>query len=315
MIDFKCRECGKDFSSRKSLHAHLKAHNLFLGEYYVKNFEKRDLLTGELLKFKNFDQYFTEDFNQPENYISWVKVTSPQKAKKHLKEHSTRVFEGRGLKYAPPNLYYKLFKLPDIKYYKKLWGSYFNFSKEMDLKPWFDKNLPKGFWEEDCSQLPIFIDTREKKPIHFGVGESNKLDFGDYTAKGSYYSKTFVDRKSLSDFKLTFGKGIDRFRREMDRCVEFDSYMFVVVEDSVEGIIEENKTSKYKTNLGYLWHNVRGLLVDYPENIQFVFAYSRKGVKKIIPKILKHGQSLWHVDVQYHLEEKANGLGKRKATV
>ena len=172
----------------------------------------------------------------------------------------------------------------------------------------FTKNLPKNFWEQESKDMQIFVDTREQKPLKFDNSVKNKLDFGDYTAAGEYYSKTFVDRKAQDDFRQTFGKDIERFRREMDRCVQFNSYMFIVVESSVEKIEEDNKISKFKSNLGYLWHNVRSLMIDYPENIQFVFAYSRAGAKKIIPKILYHGQDLWHVDIQYHLEKKDNKI-------
>ena len=74
MSDFVCKECGKAYDSRRGFHAHLKAHSVSIGEYYVENYAKRDLFTNELLKFKNYDQYFMEDFNQPENYISWLKT-------------------------------------------------------------------------------------------------------------------------------------------------------------------------------------------------------------------------------------------------
>ena len=57
MSDFTCKECGKEFDNRKSFHMHLKAHSLFIGDYYVKHFQKKDLYTGSLLPFKNYDQY------------------------------------------------------------------------------------------------------------------------------------------------------------------------------------------------------------------------------------------------------------------
>jgi hypothetical protein len=315
MSDFVCKECGKAYDSRRGFHAHLKAHSVSIGEYYVENHAKRDLFTNELLKFKNYDQYFMEDFNQPENYISWLKTTSPIKAKNHLIEYTKRKFGNKDVKFTPPDLYYMLAKLPNIDYYRKMWSSYSDFSKDLGIESWFSKNLPKDFWEKNHNDLPIFVDTREQKPLKFENGVSNKLDFGDYTAAGKYYSKTFVDRKAQDDFRQTFGKDIKRFRREMDRCVQFNSYMFIVVESSVEKIEEDNKISKFKSNLGYLWHNVRDLMLDYPENVQFIFAYSRAGAKKIIPKILYHGQGLWHVDVQYHLEKKVHGMAERKTAV
>lgn len=315
MSEFVCRECGKSFEKRRSFHAHLKAHSTSIGEYYVENYAKRDLYSNELLQFKNYDQYFTEDFNSVENHIAWLKTTSPIKAKNQLIEYTKKRFGDKQVKFTPPDLYYVLANMPNIDHYRRLWRSYYDFSADLGISSWFDKNLPQDFWEQDCSNLEIFVDTREQKPLKFKNGVNNKLDFGDYTASGKYYSKTFVDRKAQDDFRQTFGKDIERFRREMDRCVQFNSYMFIVVESSIEKIEEENKVSRFKSNLGYLWHNVRSLMIDYPENIQFIFAYSRAGAKKIIPKILYHGQELWHVDVQYHLEKKVHGMAERKTAV
>lgn len=315
MSEFVCRVCGKSFDNRRSFHAHLKAHSTSIGEYYVEYYAKRDLYTKELLQFKNYDQYFSEDFNNVDNYLSWLKTTSPIKAKNYLIKYIRERFEKKDVKFTPPDLYYMLAQMPNIDYYRKMWASYSEFSEDLGIKSWFTKNLPKNFWEQESQDMQIFVDTREQKPLNFDNSVKNKLDFGDYTAAGEYYSKTFVDRKAQDDFRQTFGKDIERFRREMDRCVQFDSYMFIVVESSIEKIEEENKVSKFKSNLGYLWHNVRSLMIDYPENIQFVFAYSRAGAKKIIPKILYHGQRLWHVDVQYHLEKKVHGMAERKTAV
>ena len=187
--------------------------------------------------------------------------------------------------------------------------------KEAKIENIYKKDLPEDFWDADVDNMTIFVDTREKKPLQFDKGETNKLDFGDYTAAGEYYTKTFVDRKAQDDFRQTFGSGVDRFRREMDRCVEFGSYMFVVVESSVDRLEEENKFSKFKSNLGFVWHNVRQIMLDYPKNIQFIFAENRAGTKKIIPLILHQGDKLWGVDLQYHIDKKIHGLGQRKTAI
>ena len=42
MSDFVCKECGKEFESRKSFHCHLKAHSVTIGDYYVKHFQRKD---------------------------------------------------------------------------------------------------------------------------------------------------------------------------------------------------------------------------------------------------------------------------------
>ena len=315
MSDFVCKECGKEFGSRKSFHMHLKAHSLFIGDYYVKHYAKKDLYTGDLIPFKNYDQYFRQDFLNLQNYLDWLNITPPKKTKEYILEKAESKFTNKGVKISPPNLFYQLAQMADINTCRRLWGSYTSFTEEVGIENHFTKNLPKNFWVKDCNDIQIFVDTREKLPFNFNQGLVNKLDFGDYTAGGELYSKTFVDRKSQDDFRQTFGKDIKRFRREMDRCVEFNSYMFVVVESSIEKIEEDNKTSKFKSNLGYVWHNLRAMMTDYPKNIQFIFAHNRAGAKKIIPKILYYGQDLWNVDLQYYIDAKIYGMEQRQTAV
>lgn len=315
MSQFKCKECGKEFEARKGFHCHLKAHSLTIGDYYVKNYKKKDLFTGDLLQFKNYDSYFSFDFNSFENYLSWLRISPKKVSKEYVLEQSRQRFKDKKIKISPPNLYYDLSLMANIATCRSLWGSYENFTKEAGLKNIFNKSLPKGFWDRNTDDVCVFVDTREKKPFKFPCSRIQKLDFGDYTVGGELYSKTFVDRKAQDDFRQTFGSGIERFRREMDRCVQFGCYMFVVVESSIEKLEEDNRVSKFKSNLGFVWHNVRQLMLDYPENLQFVFAHNRAGTKKITPLILLYGKELWNIDVQYHIDKIIHGEKQRKTLI
>ena len=314
-MSFKCLECEKEFEKKRSFHLHLKAHALTIGDYYVKHFDRRDLFTGDKLAFRNYDQYFRDNFNCYDNFMSWVYTAPQDEVKKYVRNKAVEKFELKEIKTSPPNLFYDLSEMANIFIYKRLWGNYSAFLKDLNVENWYKKNLPEGFWDKHSESIKIFIDTREKKPLSFENSVVNKLDFGDYTAGGDFYSKTFVDRKAQDDFRQTFGKDIDRFRREMDRCVKFDSYMFVIAETTIDKLEENNKVSKFKSNLGYLWHNVRGLMVDYPEHLQIIFAHSRTGAQKLIPKILYHGQDLWRVDLQYFIDERTNGLEQRETKI
>ena len=91
--------------------------------------------------------------------------------------------------------------------------------------------------------------------------------------------------------------------------------MFVVVETTINKLEEDNKVSKFKSNLGYLWHNIRNLIIDYPKNIQIIFAHNRAGAKKLIPLILYHGEAMWNVDLQYFIDERVNVLDKGKTRI
>jgi len=314
-MSFKCLECEKEFEKKRSFHLHLKAHALTIGDYYVKHFDKRDLFTGDKLAFRNYDQYFRDNFNSYGNFMSWVYTAPKDEVKKYVKDKAVEKFQLKKIKTSPPNLFYDLSEMANIFIYKKLWGSYSAFLNDLCVENWYKKNLPDNFWDDGYEDIKIFVDTREKKPLRFENSVTNKLDFGDYTAGGDLYSKTFVDRKAQDDFRQTFGKDIARFRREMDRCVKFDSYMFVIAETTIDKLEENNRVSKFKSNLGYLWHNVRGLMVDYPENLQIIFAHNRMGAKKLIPKILYHGQDLWRVDLQYFIDERINGLEQRETKI
>lgn len=314
-MEFKCKECDKGFDKRRGFHLHLKAHALAIGDYYVKHFDRRDLYTKERIPFKNYDQYFNDNFTSYSNFIKWVNSAPNHEVKSLLREKAQDKFLFKGIGISPPNLYYDLAEMANIKIYKKLWGCYSKFLKELDIENFYTKSLPENFWKDPYDDIEIFVDTREKIPLKFKNTIINKLDFGDYTVGGELYSKTFVDRKAQDDFRQTFGKDIDRFRREMDRCVEFDSYMFVVAETNIDKLEDHNKKSKFKSNLSYLWHNVRALMVEYPQNLQIIFSHNRAGAKKIIPKILYHGESLWNVDLQYFIDEKVYGMEQRKTKV
>lgn len=308
MGDFVCKECGREFGSRKGFHVHVRTHCDMIGEYYVRHYGKRDLFTGDLLQFRKYDQYFGDEFNTFDNFVSWMRITSDEEVKRMLVEKVRDRFEKKGIKASPSTLFYQLSLLPDVHTFRKYWGSYAAFLEEVGVENVYCDNLPEDFWDGELPEdMCVFVDTRERYPFEYKNSCVNKLDFGDYTVGGEYYSRTFVDRKSAADFKQTFGKDILRFRREMDRCVQFNSYMFVVVESSVLRIEEENGRGTFKSNLQYVWHNVRELVSDYPRNIQVVFAHNRKGAEKITPKILYHGEALWGVDVQYHVDSKIHG--------
>ena len=55
-MSFECKECGENFTFLRSLHAHIKKHGLYLGDYYVKHFQKKDKLKiiDEHLELESF---------------------------------------------------------------------------------------------------------------------------------------------------------------------------------------------------------------------------------------------------------------------
>ena len=83
-MSFKCKECGQDFTFLRSLHAHIKKHEMVLGDYYVKNYARKDKLTNELIPFKNYKQYFTTYFLNSENMVQWCDTADKAEVKKFI---------------------------------------------------------------------------------------------------------------------------------------------------------------------------------------------------------------------------------------
>lgn len=297
-MQFKCKECGQEFSSQRSLHMHIKKHDIMLGDYYVKHYQRRNKLTGELLPFKNHKDYFEKDFSQPHQLKEWCEKNSDHEVREYILKLLKKRISEKELDYGPTNLELVSSGLPSIDTYKKYFGSYTNACKMCNVKPLLSRQLPKAFFD-NYDRKKILIDTREQKPLQFPVSEKHKLDIGDYAVGGEDYSYTYVDRKSYADFCSTVTNGYSRFCREMDRCETLGAYMFIVVEMNFNGMEKYNKTNYKKFNLDYVYHNMRDIQSKYKESCQFVFAGSRDYSKELIPKLLVLGKGLWHTDVDY----------------
>ena len=102
-MEFKCLECGDIFPSKKSFHCHLKAHAMRIGDYYVKYYGKRDLFTKNLLQFKNYEQYFREDFSCFENYASWINSEDKDVVAPYLLKKAREKIEEKQLRMAKSN--------------------------------------------------------------------------------------------------------------------------------------------------------------------------------------------------------------------
>ena len=304
---FPCAECKKEFTSRASLHKHLKQHSLNLASYYTKYHPRLNKLTGEPLPFKRFEEYFERDFSTKQQLLKWC-VQHPTE---EVKNYILSLLEKRQLKkkrkYGPFHLETVNSFMPPISVYRKLYGSYNSVCHTIGCEPLYNKNLPKSFFEAPVpGDLVLAVDTREQKPLKFACAtQTLKLDIGDYTTLGEYYNYTFVDRKSGSDLQGTLNKhNIERFKREIERAKEMDSYLFVVVESSVSKIIKENKIFNRRANMDYVLRQIKEISHEYPRVCQFVFTGTREKASDLIPRLLIHGKQVWQTDVQYFLDQK-----------
>lgn len=302
---FKCKICSQEFDTEKGLHIHLKKHKIDLATYYTTYYPRLNLLTKEPLPFKNKKDYFSKDFTTIRQLIKWCEKEDKVKVKEYIIKKLKARIQDKKLKRAPNHLEIKISKLPPIDIYKKIFGSYGKACKSLNIEPLYGSGIDPVFLDKhfDCSDLKILIDTREQKPLKFKISESLKLDFGDYTVGGEDYNYTYIDRKSEQDFKGTLSGGFERFKRELDRVKEFDSYLFIVVESDLKKLYKNNLFGPHKSNLEFVYHNMRLLTHEYANYCQFVFTGSRKQSEYIIPRILKMGKKLWNVDLQYYLDK------------
>ena len=273
-MEHECKVCGKTYKSLKGLHVHVsRMHDLSVPEYYIQNYKKKDKHTGELLEFKDTVDYFSRDFSNLNNFIAWAQNAPKEDVRNYmLKQLKTRI-EGKKLKYGPSHIELTTNKLPSIDLFKSFFGSYSAACKAINIEPLYDKNIIKGFFNRDkeLDDVRILIDTRERKPLTFNKSASLKLDFGDYAVGSPHYNYTYVDRKDESDFRSTMTTGYDRFVRELKRAQEFDAFLFIVVEGSIESIERNNILNSSRSNLGFIWHNVRQLSHDFARSCQFIF--------------------------------------------
>ena len=314
----KCKVCGKEFDSARGLHCHLKEHDLYIAEYYTTYYPRLSKLNKTPIPFKkgmNREEYFNQDFIDKREMNKWLDQAKADEVKEYIIKTFKKRIEEKSLKIIPSHIEGLIHKLPSINHCVNHFGSYSELAKTLQVKPMFSKRLPKNFWDTDCN-IKIFIDTREQQPLSFDKQESMKLDFGDYTAAGEHYSYTYVDRKSANDFIGTLSlKNLERFKREIQRAREADSYIFIVIESDLAGLeaymraAKRNNFGPSKTNLNFIYHNMREISHEFYDVCQFVFTGSRENSEKIIKKILYFGESLWNVDLQYYLDNYELGKG------
>lgn len=287
MSCLKCEICGKEFSSVKFLHTHItrKAnHFTSVAAYYQTVYDKKDLLTGARIKYKDRDQYLSSDFNQRENFAKWFKK---HYKKQECLEYCLRKLDERikekSLKFVPSQVELSSLLLPTIHGWEKMCGvnKYIEFCKERGLVSRFDYAKEFSFNHETPPGFTIQIDTREQKPLEFQCKTFfGKLDAGDYA---SNHSDIQVERKSSNDLLQTLGFGYERFQREIGRS----NYLVVLVEASLKEVLEFRppKWSKQKANGQYAFHRLRELMQTY-DNLQFLFSGDRYASSELCSSLL-----------------------------
>ena len=137
----------------------------------------------------------------------------------------------------------------------------------------------------------IVQDTRENLPFVFRRSKLvegtlvKKLNVGDYSIKGME-NKIAIERKSPNDLFGTLGKGYKRFKRELERAVNFD-YFAIIVECSFTTVIDkEFNNAHYCQMLGDTIIQIcYTLKMKY--GIDVIFCNGRNEATRIIRQIFR----------------------------
>lgn len=298
-----CKIDGKEFKDEKSLHLALRGYGLNKEKYYHKYFPRKDLLTGEIINFKNKEQYFNSDFNDKNNMKRWLKEQSIENARDYCEQLLIKRKKDKGLVYAPSQVELRSIMSPSIIFYNKIFSDYYELCSSIELKNKFihPNNISNQFKNKLGAQDIIYIDTREQNWLRFNTPtELKMLKFGDYTS--SLDDKCYIERKSLSDFISTLSiKNFNRFKIEIEKAKANNSYLIVIVEEKLSNAMSFTYlpyiSKKIKATPEYIFHNVRSLLQSY-DNLQFLFVDGREEMKRVIQNIFSSEQFYKNIDLQ-----------------
>jgi hypothetical protein len=299
-----CKVDGKEFPNEKALHMSLKGYGLNKVKYYQTYFERRDLLTNELINFKTKDQYFNSDFNDKNNMKKWLKQQSIEKAQEYCKQLLSKRRHDKNLTYTPSQVELRTIMAPSIVFYNKIFDDYYSICSSLGLENRFihPKNITDQFKNKLNKKSIIYVDTREQSWLKFDTKfEIKTLPFGDYSCSNDN-GKCFIERKSLSDFISTLSvKNFDRFKNEIDRAKKSGAYLIVIVEEKLSNALSfqylPHISKKIKATPEYIFHNVRELLQNY-NNLQFLFVDGRGEMVRVIESIFTSNCFYQKIDLQ-----------------
>lgn len=304
-----CKICEKEFKSDRSLHAHLKAHKITVGDYYQKYFPRHDLYDGELIVYKTKDQYFDALFNSPLNFKKWRNSRPPEEVRTLCLDLIKSRAEKKNMEYSMCQVELKSLRFPDIDELDQIFGDYYGSCESIGLKNRYKKTfLFKG--EPISRDSVIYVDTREKNPLKFNTKTELKgLKFGDYALSTNGELRSCrIERKSLADFVGTLRPdNYDRFCREIEKAQEANTFLVVLIEQDFKHALsfghlrkqhsKERIFKNTRVTSQYILRRVRDLIREYPL-IQFLFVDGRKEASRVVEKIFSNEKTVREVDLQ-----------------
>ncbi len=300
-MDYICKLCNQKVESNGHFWDN---HHIKISTYFETN-EPRFTKTGQKVIFKKeIDKYFETDFNDLNERRAWAKQ-NPELAKEYFIDLLVKRKIKKNWIYAPGQTLLSLCNLPKIVYFEGAFNKPFSeICKKLGFKIRYKNKLPEIDWNKSIN---IIQDTREQKgwiwPTHVKV-DISKLDFGDYAISDN--KNISIERKSIGDAASTFSAGYDRFKRELQRAKKARGYIVILIESSYNDFrgIEFLPQTKYiKSTYEYLSKRMRDLYEEF-DNFQICFCNGRKHSVKIAEFILKSGNKVKKIDLQFLVDKK-----------
>jgi DNA excision repair protein ERCC-4 len=121
---------------------------------------------------------------------------------------------------------------------------------------------------------------------------TKKLNVGDYSFVGGE-ERVACERKHLGDLFGTLGKGHKRFKKEIERALDYD-YFGIYIEGTREQIIKKDFPGSYHTKMrGYVIIKILDTIKE-KYNVDVVYCNSRVGCKKAIKKQLLYYYNIYN---------------------
>lgn len=313
-MEIICKVDNSIHSSLEEMHEYLRRFKIARAKYYHEFYPKKDLLTGEPIVFKEYNQYFSQDFLTKTNLKKWIKQ-NPEEGKKWAIEWLRKRKDEKNLVYAPSQVELESLLCPTMIYYNTI-GGYYNITKELGFKDRYeDISLKFTALPED---VEVICDTREQKLLKLPFKTiEQKLDWGDYALAGKNNKGIHIERKNLNDFIGTLSSkkvtrkdkkedsSVQRFERELIRAQKDNGYVVMLVESSLSDALSFNylpQTKFSQAQPSHIFKNLRDLLNKYPLTFQVVFTEGRiDAVKKLI-RIFELGEDVKKIDLQYAIK-------------
>jgi len=296
----KCEECSQEFEERKKLHYHLRTHKLSQQEYYHKHFPKFDLYTGEIITFKNYEDYESKFFEKKGNLSKYISTNSPNRVKQVLGQILDHRIDSKGLIWEMSEVELRSLEWPFKKQIESIYG---------DSSIFFQK-LNRRYKDSDDLQVKnlngkIFVDTREQKPYVFEDCnfEITNLNFGDDVCEiNGKEGLVHIERKNMMDFIQSFSSNnYDRLRKEFQRAEVCGKNIIVLVEKDLGSMLGFDKMPRIKkfvrASSQHIFHNVRQTYQEF-RNVQFLFAKDKE-IAKVLCKSILFNEHLFEYDLQY----------------